>query len=307
MSNELQGQPIIPKEGNKFIINENASANSRYPEKDIKAKFPLEVMKAIRKGSLDLSETDKSVVKDIAETNWAQETLQMSDPAHRQFASLAIALGAPACCGFGNFYGIVGHPCWESVRYINLSKGRQENQVGSITTTKENIQKLFDWGRLPEKMDQESIVRLINEFNLIGPFGFRGPAASHIPNHLVSEEDDNRTTQIISPGYECPSNEILAKAIDQIEEDYLFVTSANVSHHAKGLKEEAAHYKIHGIQEEFGEKPGYFMVAHDHEDEVQIRYPNHLPMSTSILSFHRKVYNENGKLSLVLERYGSLT
>jgi hypothetical protein len=29
-------------------------------------------------------------------------------------------------------------------------------------------------------------------------------------------------------------------------------------------------------------------------------------MSTSILSFHRKVYNENGKLSLVLERYGSL-
>ena len=39
-----------------------------------------------------------------------------------------------------------------------------------------------------------------------GPFGFRGPAADRVPDHLTQWDAGVRTTQVIAPGAACPAN-----------------------------------------------------------------------------------------------------
>jgi hypothetical protein len=273
---------------------------------DLEGRFPMDVLKAIRKESEEFSEADVKVLETIAHTDWTKAALRLSRPAHREMAAAAVVRGAPMIYGFANIYALAGHPAWESVRYINIAKGRPENQVGSLTTTREYIWQLFDWSKVPQEFDRERLAGLIDAINQLGPFGFRGPAAAHIPGHLVHLEEGLKTAQVITPGYACLSNEVIARAIAQIEEKYLFVTSVNYSHIARGTKEEPAHYKMIGIQSEFGKSRGFFLMAHDEEEQVRQKYARYLPMSTSILSFYKKALDENGQLSLVLERYGSM-
>jgi hypothetical protein len=102
---------------------------------------------------------------------------------------------------------------------------------------------------------------------------------------------------LISPGYACPSNELIGEVLDRAGEDFLFITSANTSSHFS-RHAEAAHCEMDTIREEFGHHDGAVLIAHDDERAARRRYPRHLPCSTSIIAFHRG--------GLVLERHGSL-
>jgi hypothetical protein len=72
----------------------------------------------------------------------------------------------------------------------------------------------------------------------VGPFGFRGPAGPHIPDHLAAWDGDIRTTQVIAPGYACGSNVLLTLAMQSLGVDYLYITSANRSRHQTGAEDE---------------------------------------------------------------------
>jgi hypothetical protein len=90
-----------------------------------------------------------------------------------------------------------------------------------------------------------------------------------------------------------------------VAEDYLFITSANVSGGVTG-RVEAAHYDLAGIQDDFGACEGIVLIGHRHEPFVRASYGRHLPMSPSILAFHKLERDQAGKPALVLERHGSL-
>jgi hypothetical protein len=146
---------------------------------------------------------------------------------------------------------------------------------------------------------------LMDELYALGPFGFRGPAAPGVPAHLTSLDAEIRTTQLIAPGYRCPSNELLAQVVELVGEDFLFIASANVSGGVTG-RIEAAHYDLAGMQADFGDRDGIVLIGHDDEPAVRASYASHLPMSTSIVAFHKLERDETGRQALVLERHGSL-
>ena len=47
-------------------------------------------------------------------------------------------------------------------------------------------------------------------------------------------------------------------------------------------------------------------IGHRAEAKVRASYPRHLPMSTSIVAFHKLGIDEAGEPAIVLERHGSL-
>ena len=60
------------------------------------------------------------------------------------------------------------------------------------------------------------------------------------------------------------------------------------------------------MQDDFGGKDGILLIGHRDEGAVRASYSRHLPMSTSILAFHRLAHDEAGRPALILERHGSL-
>jgi hypothetical protein len=56
---------------------------------------------------------------------------------------------------------------------------------GSITTTPSRIPLMYDWSRLPVGLTRRQVLGLIDTLFTLGPFGLRGPAATHVPDHLV--------------------------------------------------------------------------------------------------------------------------
>jgi 2-isopropylmalate synthase len=253
----------------------------------------------------DLSKSDREVLTRLAETDWTSAKLDLADSSDRVFAAQATALGGALFYSFGNFCAIAAHPRLESVRRVNLLKGRPVNQVGSLTTTRDRFHRLFDWGLLPDGLSREGALALMDDFFALGPMGFRGPAAPGIPGQLTSLDFETRTTQLIGPGHRCPSNDLLADTLGLVDEDYLFITSANVSKGVTG-RIEAAHYDLAGMQADFGNADGIVLIGHHDEPAVRASYPRHLPMSTSILAFHKLERDDAGRPALVLERHGSL-
>jgi hypothetical protein len=134
-------------------------------------------------------------------------------------------------------------------------------------------------------------------FCALAAIGFRGPAATRVPEHLTLVDDGTRTAQLISPGDTCPSNELIAEILERSGEDLLFITSANTSSTVSN-RTEAAHCEMRAIRDEFGHHPAAVLIGHPDEHAARRRYPRHLPCSTSIVAFHRG--------GLVLERHGSL-
>jgi 2-isopropylmalate synthase len=252
-----------------------------------------------------LAADDRPVLGKLADIDWAARTLDLADPSDRAFAAHATALGAALFYSFGNFCAIAAHPRLESVVRVNLLKGRTENQVGSLTTTRDRFRRLFDWELLPEGLSRDVVLALMDDFYALGPMGFRGPAALGIPGQLTSLDAETRTTQLIGPGHRCPSNELLDEILARVDEDFLFITSANVSKGVTG-RIEAAHYDLAGMQADFGDGDGIVLIGHRDEPAVRASYPRHLPMSTSILAFHKLERDEAGRPALVLERHGSL-
>lgn len=224
------------------------------------------------------------------------------DVAH---AAAVLAAGGVIGQGFGNFYVLTTRPDAATVRRINLLKGRPADQVGSVVTTPLRIPLLFDWAALPEGLSGRAVRSVMDALFELGPFGFRGPAAAHVPDHLVQVDRGVRTTQVIAPGYACVSNRFLSRALDLVGEDLLYVTSANRSRHLTGAPDEPAHWRADGLRTEFGSDPDFLLLAHPDEDAARRRYPLHAPMSTTILAFH-KVAHAGREVRLVVERHGSL-
>jgi tRNA A37 threonylcarbamoyladenosine synthetase subunit TsaC/SUA5/YrdC len=252
-----------------------------------------------------LGANERRVLGRLAATDWSEAALDIAEPTDRTFAAEATALGAALFYAFGNFYAVAAHPQREAVVRVNLLKGRPENQVGSVTTTRDRFHLLFDWSLVPEPLTREQVLALMDDFFTLGPMGFRGPTAYGVPDHLTSLDAGIRTTQVIAPGYRCPSNGLLDDVLGLIGCDFLFITSANVSGGVTG-RIEAAHYDLEGIQRDFGKRDGVVLIGHRDEGLVRAGYPRHLPMSTSIVAFHRIEQDERGRPALVLERHGSL-
>ena len=209
----------------------------------------------------DLDAADEAVLDTLEATDWTTSALDIADPADRTLAARATALGAAVFYSFGNFCAVAAHPRWESVRRVNFLKGRPENQVGSVTTTRDRYGLLFDWRALPDGLTRDRVLALMDDFFELGPMGFRGPAAPIIPGHCSSLDGETRTTQVIAPGYRCPSNALLDEILGLVEDEFLFITSANVSSGITG-RVEPAHYDLRGIQEDFGHQDGIVLIGH---------------------------------------------
>jgi hypothetical protein len=233
--------------------------------------------------------------------------LILDDPRDVRRAACALAEGGVIAQGFANFYVITTRPDAATVRGVNVMKGRPPDQVGSVTTTPSRLHLPFDWRRLPPGLDRRRVSELMDALFAVGPFGFRGPAAAHVPAHLTSLDGSMRTTQVIAPGYACPSNDFLAASLAATGEDLLYITSANRSRHLTGADDEPAHYRAAAIRADFGHHPGFVVLAHDDEEAARRRYPRHDPMSTTILAVHKVAPPSTaGRPGLIVERHGSL-
>ena len=233
--------------------------------------------------------------------------LILSLPEEAERAARAIAQGDIVGHAFGNFYVITTRPDASVVRGVNLMKGRPADQVGSVTTTRWLMPSLFDWSQLPDGLSRPQVRALMDRLFGIGPFGFRGPAAASMPEHLTAFDGDIRTTQVIAPGYACRSNALLYRATYLLKSEYLYITSANRSRHVTGAEDEPAHYTADGLISEFGREPRFTLIRHANEEAVRARYPRHLPMSTTILAFHRLGSPDGyGRPRLIVERHGSM-
>ena len=146
----------------------------------------------------------------ISSTLAPSRRLLVGRPLDARRAAMALAEGDVVGQGFANLYVLTTRPDRGTVRRVNVMKGRPPEQVGSITTTPSRIPDVYDWSALPDGVTRRSILGVIDTFYGMGPFGFRGPAAPHVPPHLTLPDGGITTAQVISPGYACPSNEFLA-------------------------------------------------------------------------------------------------
>jgi tRNA A37 threonylcarbamoyladenosine synthetase subunit TsaC/SUA5/YrdC len=211
--------------------------------------------------------------------------LDISSLADRTRAAQATAEGAALFYAFGNFCALAARPELESLRAMNALKGRPRDQVGSVTTTPELATRVFDWDAV--RLPWSALVGVMADLHALGPIGFRGPAAAHIPAHLTV----GGTVQLITPGDACPSNALVGEVLDLIGEPILSITSANAN-------QDQTHYAIGEIRKEFGHHDDVVFIGHRNERANRRRYPHHRPCSSSIVGFDRG--------ELVLERHGSL-
>ena len=185
------------------------------------------------------------------------------------FAAQSLADGAIVAHGFANFYAITSRSDAGTVRRVNLLKGRPPGQVGSITGPPSAIPEAWDFDQLPEGLTRREVLRLIDTFLVLGPFGFRGPAASHVPHHLTFPDLGITTAQVIAPGYSCPSNDFLRRSLRATGDPMLYITSANRSRHLTGADDSPAHWTTAGLQAEFGDEPDLLVVEHPDEEAAR--------------------------------------
>lgn len=216
-----------------------------------------------------------------------QPILDIAALADRTRAAEATAEGAALFYAFGNFCALAARPDLPTLHAMNALKGRPHGQVGSVTTTPEHTNRVFDWDAI--HLPWSSVMGVMADLHALGPIGFRGPAAPQIPAHLTVDG----TVQLIMPGDACPSNGLVAETLDLIGEDILYITSANAN-------KDHTHYAMAEIRKEFGHRDDVVFIGHRNERANRRRYPRHLPCSTSIVS----AGGSQGEL--ILERHGSL-
>ena len=288
----------------EYAIVTRAGIAPGHPELLPDAGIPVAELAAILQP--ELGAEDGEVLERVAATDWTQTKLDLADPADRTRSPRTRPRSAsPSSTTSATSARSPRIRAGTRSSASTCVKGRPENQVGSLTSTRDRFERLFDWSLLPDGLDRERVLALMDDFYALGPMGFRGPAAHHVPGHLTSLDDELRTTQVIGPGYRCPSNELLDEILTRVGEDFLFITSANVSGGVTG-KVEAAHYDLRGMQDDFGGKDGIVLIGHRDEAAVRASYSRHLPQSTSILAFHKLARDDAGKPALILERHGSL-
>jgi hypothetical protein len=69
------------------------------------------------------------------------------------------------------------------------------------------------------------------------------------------------------------------------------------------LLHERPHYRVDGVQAEFGGRPGCFVLS---DGDVRGTYPAYLPMAPTVISFQRVSHGGDGRPVLRIERHGSL-
>ncbi len=242
-----------------------------------------------------LSDDDDAVLRSVTARDWRSDALRLGDAEDEALAAKAVALGAVACHGLGNVYAISTHPSQSMVRYVNQATGRAADQPGSVTTLRPYIPDLFDWSKLPEPLTRTMVLELIDRLLEVGPFGFRGPAADHLPDHLTTIEDDSRTVELIGAGYRCPSRRFIGRCLEQVESRYLHVAVAH-----------PAHYRLRGVQHDLGELAGVVMLAHRDERRTRAAYAKHAPSAPTVLSFQDIRLGASNQPILLVERQGSL-
>ena len=224
-----------------------------------------------------------------------------------EYAVRALTDGAVVATAFGNFYVIVTNPSPTTVRGVNLAKGRPVDQVGSITTAAPRIPGMFDWERLSGRLVETRMRALVDALYARGPFGFRGPAAEQLPDHLTQVDQGVRTTQVIAPGAACPSNLFFDRVARRLGGLPLYITSANRSRHLTGAVEEPAHWRADGIIADFAHVPNLVVIEHRDEAAARATYPGYLPTSVTLLSFHAPRITPDGRPVLTVDRHGSLS
>lgn len=233
----------------------------------------------------------------------------VDDPADARAAAALLADGTAVAHGFGNFYAVTARGDSATVRRVNVLRGRPHAQVGSITVPVGRLTQAFDLAALPDGLPTRTVEDVVEAFVGLGPFGFRGPAAPHLPDHLTMLAATPiglvRTTQVIVPGLTCPSNLFLEAAAAAVAPTPLFVSSANRSRHLTGAADEPAHWRGDVLRRELAGLPGVVVLEHADEEAARARFPQHLPMSTTILGLH-EARVLGGRLCLRLERHGSL-
>jgi len=230
--------------------------------------------------------------------------LCLANDADIELAAEALVEGLPVASGFANFYVIYTRADAAAVAQMNVWKGRPPDQTGSIGTTTLRVPTLFDFSRLPPHLTEKRVLDVMEAFLNRGPIGFRGVAAPDLPVHMTGKDGDVRTAQTIVPGYTCPSNKLVARAIEQVPERYVYITSANLSHHRTGV-EEPAHWKPAPLIFDFRHIVNLQLIRHASEDVAHKSYPGYAEMSTTVISFHRPA-KADGRPALRLERYGSM-
>jgi hypothetical protein len=249
------------------------------------------------------SKTALHLVDDVLATDWTRHHWLINNENQLRLGSLALAHGVPVFHAFGNFYALTFHPHPVVMLAVNACKGRPPTQIASVTTSAERVKPLFDWEGIPSQW-ADPLQNMMERLQDLGPIGFRGPASRKLIGkypHLIDTQNQD-AIQVIVPGKHCPSNNLFRQAMAMAGVEILAITSANVSKHLHAGAEQPAHYRMEGIQGDFGaRKPGFVLLGHGDESMVGTRYPRFRPTSTSILSWAR------GKSRVRLERQGSLS
>ena len=231
----------------------------------------------------------------------------LGDPAAEARAARALAAGSTVGVGFANLYALVSRADAATVRRVNLQKGRPASQVASVTTTPARVLDAWDLDRLPAEISSAAVRQIVDAFFSRGPFGFRGPARPGLPTHLTADDRGILTTQLIAPGFACPANAFLERALEETGDDLLSITSANRSRHRTGADDVPAHWRAVGLAPDFGRDPGFVLLPHRDEGAARRAYPQHLPMSTTVLALHTTTSRpDDPRPQLRLERHGSL-
>lgn len=222
------------------------------------------------------------------------------DVAH---AARLLSDGCPVAHGFGNIYALTARA--DAVRRLNALKGRPLGQTGSLTAPSGRVLDAFDLRALPRGVSPGLVADVVDAFSCLGPFGFRGPAAAHVPPGLVAPDAGTTTTQVIVPGDACPSQRFLAAAAAAVPDGLLAVSSANRSRHVTGDVDAPAHWRADALRAELADAGPFLLLEHADEASARARFPRHTTVSTTILGLHR-AERVHGRLHLVLERHGSL-
>ncbi|MFI5930163.1 hypothetical protein ACIA3K_29885 [Micromonospora sp. NPDC051543] len=233
-------------------------------------------------------------------------SLYVDRPHDVAVAARALAGGAVVAVAFANVYALVARPDPATVARVNLAKGRAVDQVGSITTAIGRIPGMFDWSRISPRLPVGRVRALMDALYGAGPFGFRGPAAERLPDHLTQVDCGLRTAQVIAPGLTCPANMFFERALAETGTDHLYITSANRSRHHTGVADEPAHWKAGALAADFAHLRDLVVLAHPDEAVARAAYPGYLTTSVTLLSFHAPVGELEEPPVLTVDRHGSL-
>jgi len=231
------------------------------------------------------------------------DDLVLDRPADVARAALLLAHGRTVAHGFGNIYALTARA--DAVRRLNALKGRPRHQTGSLTAPADGVLDAFDLTALPPGVTPDLVEDVVAALSALGPVGFRGPAAPHVPAGLTARDAGTTTTQVIVPGDACPSQRFLAVAAAAVPDGLLAVSSANRSRHVTGGADAPTHWRADALRAELAGARGLVVLRHADEAAARARFPRHTTVSTSIVAFHR-AERVGGRVHLVLERHGSL-